>query len=63
VFLEGTKVEPAGNVFTRKTAVVNGELIEAEAEKYIREKLGLEKTASIEACDPKKPETANLVKR
>jgi len=62
VFLEGAKVEPAGSVVTRKTAVVNGELIEAEAEKYIRQKLGLEKNASIEACDPKKSETANLVK-
>lgn len=62
VFLEGAKVEPAGNVFTRKTAVVNGELIEAEAEKYIREKLGLEKKALIEACDPKNSETAKFVK-
>lgn len=62
VFLEGSKVEPAGNVFTRKTPVVNGELIEAEAEKYIRTKLGLDKTAAVEVCDPAKPTTANLVK-
>jgi thiol-disulfide isomerase/thioredoxin len=69
VFLEVAKLEPVGMVFTKRTNVVNGELIEAEAEKFIREKLGLPAAAAIaaagdkaiEVCAPeeKKP---NLVK-
>ncbi len=51
-----------GDVLTEKTFVVNGELIEAEAETFIREKLGLPKeekkaetaqTKPAEVCDPK----------
>ena len=51
-----------GDVLTEKTFVVNGELIEAEAETFIREKLDLpkeEKKAQVsaktapEVCDPK----------
>jgi len=50
-----------GEFLTEKTFVVNGELIEAEAEAFIREKLGLpneEKKADVsantqpEVCDP-----------
>lgn len=61
VFLETSKVKPKGEVLTEKTFVVNGELIEAEAEAWIREKLGLpkdEKKANVsvnkegEVCDP-----------
>lgn len=60
VFLEPGKLEK-GEVLARRANVVNGELIEAEVEKFIREKLGLDKasapgelTASkaIEVCEP-----------
>ena len=70
IFLEPAKLSPKGDVLTGKTFVVSGELIEAEAEKFVREKLGLpaeevkaEKTASktIEACESEK-KTATFVK-
>jgi len=70
IFLEPAKLSPKGDVLTEKTFVVSGELIEAEAEKFVREKLGLpaeevkaEKTASktIEACESEK-KTATFVK-
>ncbi len=70
VFLEPSKLSKKGDVLTEKTFVVNGELIEADAEKFVREKLGLpaedaktEKTASktIETCDETK-KTATFVK-
>ena len=60
---EPAKLSKKGDVLTEKTFVVNGELIEAEAEKFVREKLGLpaeekkaDKTTSqaIEACEPEK---------
>jgi len=63
IFLEPAKLSKKGDVLTEKTFVVNGELIEAEAEKFVREKLGLpaeekkaDKTTSqaIEACKPEK---------
>jgi len=63
IFLEPAKLSKKGDVLTEKTFVVNGELIEAEAEKFVREKLGLpaeekkaDKTTSqaIEACEPEK---------
>lgn len=67
VFLEPSKLSKKGEVLTEKTFIVNGELIEVEAEKFVREKLGLpaetiknDKTASknIEACEPEKKTTA-----
>ena len=57
-----------GEVLTEKTFVVNGELMEAESEAFIREKLGLpkeDKKANVsaknqlEVCDPA---TSNLKK-
>jgi peroxiredoxin len=63
VFLESSKLTKEGDVLTEKTFIVNGELIEAEAEKFVREKLGLpaeeKKTdkmtsKTIEACEPEK---------
>lgn len=64
IFLEPAKLAKNGDVLTEKTFVVNGELIEAEAEKFVREKLGLpaeekktdKATASkiIEACESEK---------
>ena len=70
IFLESSKLQKKGDVLTEKTFVVNGELIEPEVEKFVREKLGLpaeetkaQKTASkaIETCEPEK-KTASFVK-
>lgn len=70
IFLEPAKLTKKGDVLTEKTFVVNGELIETETEKFVREKLGLpaeekkaDKTTSrtIEACEPEK-KAANFVK-
>lgn len=41
VFLEPARLNPTGEVLTEKAWVVGGELIEQEAEQFIREKLGL----------------------
>ncbi len=70
IFLEPAKLSKKGGALTEKTFVVSGELIEIEAEKFVREKLGLpaeeaktNKTTSqtIEACESEK-KTANFVK-
>lgn len=63
IFLEPKKLEKKGDVLLTKAHVVNGELIETEAEAFIRQKLGLsaedKKVAQngekpIEACAPEK---------
>ncbi len=63
IFLEPAKLKKKGDVLTEKTFIVNGELIEADVEKFVREKLGLPakemkdtKMASktVEACEPEK---------
>jgi peroxiredoxin len=62
VLLDPSTLSASGANLTEKTTVVNGELIKPEAEKYIREKLGLEGTAAaigtsskpIEVCEPGK---------
>jgi hypothetical protein len=41
IFLEPSKLAKKGDFLTEKTFIVNGELIETEAEKFVREKLGL----------------------
>lgn len=51
IFLIPSQLKAKGDTLTEKTFVVNGELIEAEAEAFIREKLGLPK-------DQKKTETS-----
>lgn len=70
VFLEPTTLEASGEFLTKKTSVVNGELMKADAEKYIREKLGLPAAAAnaaigkkdgIEVCDTDS-KTSGLVK-
>jgi peroxiredoxin len=43
IFLIPSKLKKKGDMLTDKAFVVNGELIEAEAEAFIREKLGLPK--------------------
>jgi thiol-disulfide isomerase/thioredoxin len=56
VFFEPAKLSPNGDVITEKAWVVSGELIEADAEKFIREHLGLEttetKAKAITPCRP-----------
>jgi thiol-disulfide isomerase/thioredoxin len=63
IFLEPKKLEKKGDVLLNKAFIVNGELIEAEAETFIRQRLGLptedkksaltaEKTTEI--CAPEK---------
>jgi thiol-disulfide isomerase/thioredoxin len=63
IFLESKKLEKKGDILLGKAFIVNGELIEAEAEAFIRQKLGLptedkkdaltaEKTSEI--CTPEK---------
>lgn len=59
IFIETSKVKSNGEVLVEKAYVVNGELIEEETEKFIREKLGLgeenvfSRTSGhiIEACE------------
>lgn len=46
IFLDPAKINKTGDVLTEKAYVVNGELIEADAEKFIRERLGLDKSAA-----------------
>jgi thiol-disulfide isomerase/thioredoxin len=43
IFLEPAKLNKTGDVLTEKAWIVNGELIEADVEKFIRERLGLDK--------------------
>jgi thiol-disulfide isomerase/thioredoxin len=57
VFLLPGNIESKGDVLTLRAPIVNGELIEPEAEKFVREKLGLPAeeakaaaTAAIEPC-------------
>jgi thiol-disulfide isomerase/thioredoxin len=61
IFLVPSQLKSKGEFLTEKTFVVNGELIEAETEAFIREKLGLpkeEKKAEVsvnkpgEVCEP-----------
>lgn len=63
VFLVPSELKKKGDVLTEKAQVVNGELIELEAEKFVREKLGLPpmdlkvsmtEKKEIEACEPEK---------
>ncbi len=69
IFLEVNKLEPAGLEMTKRASIVNGELIKPDAEKFIREKLGLRaevavgtaKAAEIEVCESEK-KNATLIK-
>jgi len=71
IFLEPAAFDKQGDVLTKKTSVINGEMIEAEGEKFIREKLGLPaanlkaavaENEKVEVCDPEKPSTPTLKK-
>ncbi len=55
VFLIPNELKKKGDTLTKKTVVVNGEIREAEAEKFIREKLGL----PAETTKESKPQAKN----
>ncbi len=50
IFLEPSKCDPSGDVLTEKAWVVNGELIEADADKFIHDRLAA--NAVITPCKP-----------
>jgi thiol-disulfide isomerase/thioredoxin len=61
IFLSPSTIPQDGDVLTKRAFIINGEMIESEGEKFIREKLGLEKgngglakKSEIEACEPEK---------
>lgn len=61
IFLEPGKIEKNGEILTRKAFVVNGELIRAEVEEFIRGRLGLaadenklRSARNDEICEPDK---------
>ncbi|HVF41513.1 MAG TPA: TlpA disulfide reductase family protein [Pyrinomonadaceae bacterium] len=57
VFLEPAKLNKSGELLTEKAFVVGGELIEKDAEQFIRERLGITAQASAEQCkDEPKPD-------
>ena len=65
LFIVPTATEKKGEVLLRKAWIVNGELIDEEAEKFVRERLGLatekhsgSNNSGIEICDPEKQTTA-----
>ena len=51
IFVDPTQMTKSGDVLMEKAFVVNGELIEADVEKFIRERLGLE-SANADAINP-----------
>jgi thiol-disulfide isomerase/thioredoxin len=71
VFIEPVSIEKKGDTILKHTHIINGEMIEVEGEKFIREKLGLppldQKTATtkpgeVEVCDPNQKKTTELKK-
>jgi len=71
IMLEPSKLFPTGDLLTKRTHIINGEMIETEGEKFIREKLGLAATdtkssvtkdGKVEVCDPAKPSKSVLKK-
>jgi len=59
VFIEPAKIATTGDVLIKKTTVVNGELIEEEAEKFIRERLGVKDNAPMTNKLGASPSTVN----
>ena len=67
VFIEPDSIETKGDVLLKKTMVINGEMIELEGERFIRQKLHLPaespKSVSLKSDDPETCDTtapANL---
>lgn len=50
IFLEPSKIAKEGDVLTEKAWVVNGELIEADVDKFIAERLNATTATAIEPC-------------
>ena len=50
VFLEPAKLNASGELLTEKAWVVGGELVEKDAEQFIRERLGLTQQSAVEPC-------------
>jgi thiol-disulfide isomerase/thioredoxin len=73
IFLTPKVMEKKGDVLTKKTFVINGEMIETEGEAFIRKNLGLPaedakkpekmETGKVEVCDPAKPVSLDLKKQ
>ncbi len=53
VLLDPATLEPSGEFLTKKTTVVNGELIKEDAEKYIHQKLGISAAVAGLGWSPK----------
>ncbi|CAN5626025.1 hypothetical protein BH24ACI2_BH24ACI2_04650 [soil metagenome] len=70
IFIEPANLKKDGDVLMKKAFVVNGELIEADVEKFVRQKLGLPaeetkmatKDKTVEACAPETKTTTNFKK-
>ena len=71
IFLEPGRLEKKGDTLTKKTHVINGEMIETEGEAFIRQQLGLPlvdpkvataKSGEVEVCDPADKKPADLKK-
>lgn len=67
IFLKPSTLEKTGDVLTKKTWVINGEMIETEGEDLIMRNLGILKRApksagaavgKVEVCDPKSKDLA-----
>ena len=62
IFLTPSTIGPSDGTLTKRAFVINGEMIESEGEKFIRERLGLAAASSnsaiaskeIEVCEPDK---------
>ena len=52
IFLEPATLLKTGDVLTEKAWVVNGELIEADVDKFISERLKMTTASEIEPCEP-----------
>ncbi|HEX8137309.1 MAG TPA: TlpA disulfide reductase family protein [Pyrinomonadaceae bacterium] len=57
IFLEPSKLQKKGHLLTETAWVVNGELIEADVEKFIRERLGLDTKSLLKALAKEQPVT------
>ncbi|CAN5453628.1 hypothetical protein BH18ACI1_BH18ACI1_21860 [soil metagenome] len=70
IFIEPAALKKDGDVLMNKAFVVNGELIEADVEKFVRQKLGLPaeetkmatKDKTVEACAPEAKTTTSFKK-
>lgn len=63
IFLEPSKLQKTGDVLTETAWVVNGELIEADVEKFIRERLNLDAKPKSQAHLQLQPQTVTPCKQ